>query len=625
LVTNSGELVRLARLTGLDGLRAIAVLAVLIFHADSTLLPGGFLGVDLFFVISGYLITRLLLRELGCTNRVAFIQFYLRRALRLLPALVIVLVAVTVASTLVWRDELPTLRGTVDSSLGYVLNWWLIGAHESYFVASGRPPMLQHLWSLAIEEQFYLVWPVALALMTARRRRFGWVAGAALVLALASAGTMAAIAVRQGVPFAADSSRVYFGTDTHSMGLLLGAAMGAVSERLAFQPRRRWRVRIWPTDLIGAAALAGLGVLAVRVNEFMPGLYRGGFLGISALAVLVVSTVARPRSRLGRCLDWAPLRWLSDRSYAIYLWHWPVMVVTRPGMDLPTNWWQSDLIRVLVPLGLAGLSYHFVERPVRRFGLRWMERRRNLPVAPGRPRVWLPRVAGMTVLAAATLVLLALPPARTSRADAMQTAATINQAAAVPVSALATTPSATAGAASHAATRVKASAPKPAHAALAGSSARPALTAFGDSVMLGAQPALTSLFAQCAVHAVEGRQPYATLADVRQAEAAGALSSVVAIHTGNNGIIRASDLSNTLGQLRDRARVVLLTDRVPMDWQAPNNVTIKRVARSYQNVVVVDWYAESTDNNSWFYADGLHLRPLGAMRYAELIAHAVSR
>nr|MDQ2959234.1 acyltransferase [Actinomycetota bacterium] len=333
----------------------MAVLAVLIFHADAALLPGGFLGVDLFFVISGYLITRILLRELGETGGLDLARFYLRRASRLLPAVLVLLVAVTLTSTLVWRDETATLRPSVLATLGYVGNWWLIGAHQSYFVASGRPPMVQHLWSLAIEEQFYLIWPLVLVLLAAggrgwwRRigrgtgspypdrwplpRRFGTVAMVSVLLALASTATMAVLAIRSDVPFGADSSRVYFGSDTHSMGLLLGAAFGALAENLSFQAPRRWRIRRWFTDLIGLAALAGLAVLAYQVTEFSPTLYRGGFLGVSAVAVALVATVARSGSRLGQLLDCRPLRWLGDRSYAVYLWHWPVIVVTRPGVD----------------------------------------------------------------------------------------------------------------------------------------------------------------------------------------------------------------------------------------------------------------------------------------------------
>ncbi|HEY2043214.1 MAG TPA: acyltransferase family protein [Jatrophihabitans sp.] len=475
------------RLSGLDGLRALAALGVLTFHADASLLPGGFLGVDLFFVISGYLITRLLLGEVCRTGRIRVAQFYLRRAIRLLPALLVLLVAVVAASALIWRDETATLADTVTASLGYYLNWWLIDARQSYFVASGRPPMLQHLWSLAIEEQFYLLWPAVLLLLNTRRRRFGRVAGVAITLALASTAAMAFLAIRQDVPFGADSGRVYFGSDTHAMGLLLGAAMGALAERLAAQPRRRWRFRCWPTDLAGLAALAGLGYVALTVTEFDPRLYRGGFLAVSALAAIAVSTATRPGSLLGRALDCRPLRWLGDRSYAMYLWHWPVVVVTRPGVDLPANRWLVDTVRLAAPIGLAVLSHAFVERPMRVRGTAWLVQRGR----PGRSgaRRFIPRLAGVTAVAA-MLFALAVAPRGGSAPAAVLRPAVLRPAALAARVAESTSPTASASAAASA-TEVPKTAPAGSKAKQRKSPApaRPAprsrgtITAFGDSVI----------------------------------------------------------------------------------------------------------------------------------------------
>src|SRR5882757_825306 len=308
-------------LAGLDGLRALAVTAVVVFHFAPTVLPGGFLGVDLFFVISGYLITRMLLAEIDATGRLSIRDFYARRIRRLLPAVVTLLVVTATASALIWRDELPTTRGGVLSSLGYVTNWWLIGDHQSYFVASGRPPMAQHLWSLAIEEQFYLIWPVALVLivggyLTWRRHdasaamllpsgRLYRVAGVATGLAFASTLAMAILAIRSDVPYGADSGRVYFGTDTHAMGLLLGAAVGALATRgtLPFAVRRPLLRGAFLTDAAALVALIVLVRIVTSVDEFTPWLYRGGFLAVSALGVVVVAAAPRPASVVGWLLE----------------------------------------------------------------------------------------------------------------------------------------------------------------------------------------------------------------------------------------------------------------------------------------------------------------------------------
>jgi peptidoglycan/LPS O-acetylase OafA/YrhL len=620
-----GGYVQRQRLSGLDGLRALAVLAVLLFHADSHLLPGGFLGVDLFFVISGYLITRMLLTELGETGKIDLARFYLRRVFRLLPAVLALIVVVSLGSALVWRDELATLPGGALSSLGYVANWWLIDAQQSYFVSSGRPPMLQHLWSLAIEEQFYLLWPVLLLLLLGGPRwlkpaRFGRIAWLAFGLAAGSAMLMGLIAVRSGVPFAADSSRVYFGTDTHAMGLLLGATLGALAERLAFQPRRGWRVRTWTTDVLGGAALVGLGILAVRVNQFMPALYRGGFFGASALAVVVVATVARRGSLLGHGLDIAPLRWLGDRSYSLYLWHWPVIVVTRPGVDVTMNRWLVLAIRILLPMVLAELSYRYLERPVRRFGADYLSRRSARGRTAGRRAALVPRLLGGAMLLL-VLTSFQVNPHTTRSSDSMvPVAATGPRVSDAPTGPAG--PGAARARAGSAPVRPKSSpaSPKP---ALPVPKHKAGLTAFGDSVLLGAASAVSGQIAQSQVRAVEGRQPYVTLADVRDEQAGHRLAPSVVIHTGNNGIIRPSDLASTLAALGDRQRVVVLTDRVPMDWQDPNNATIKRVAKGYRNVVVLDWFGLSNGSQGWFYPDGLHLREPGAARYAALLAEAL--
>jgi peptidoglycan/LPS O-acetylase OafA/YrhL len=263
-------------------LRAVAVIAVVLFHLEPGYLTGGFLGVDLFFVISGYLITRLLLSERQRTGRIRLGRFYLRRARRLLPALAALLAVVVFLGGLIWPDQRPTLTGSAASSLGYVTNWWLIADQQSYFVTMGRPPMLQHLWSLAIEEQYYLLWAPAVILLSAawlwrRHSTPAWrtpmvVAWAAGGLALASTAAMAYLAIASNVPYQADSSRVYFGTDTHAMGLLLGSAVGAlaavpwrsVTRRPPRWVRPAWRARwqprpLLPAWIVGDAARGPLG------------------------------------------------------------------------------------------------------------------------------------------------------------------------------------------------------------------------------------------------------------------------------------------------------------------------------------------------------------------------------
>jgi peptidoglycan/LPS O-acetylase OafA/YrhL len=602
------------RLGGLDGLRAIAVLSVVLFHLDFSLAPGGFLGVDVFFVISGFLITNLLASEILASGRLRLGRFYLRRARRLLPTVFAVLAVVIVAATTIWRDQLPTLRGSVLSSLAYVTNWWLIAAHESYFTASGRPPMLQHLWSLAIEEQFYIVWSVAVMAVagvlwaTARRgdplHRMRRLVAIAAGLALASTLAMAYLAVRDGLPYDGSTSRVYYGSDTHSMGLFLGSAAGAWLALRHYGGRPRPVGPRAVTDVLGAVAVVAVAYQFFTVDEYSPRLYRGGFLAFDGLVLLAVLCATRPGSITGRVLDMRTTRWLGQRSYSIYMWHWPVCVVTRPGLDVHGPEFLINVLRLVLILALSSLSYRFIEVPLRhgQFG-RWrlMQRsahgRRNAVVA-----------AACAVVAAAGLLLAANPvsaeltvplhPARPSSGTTRPAAPDVL---------------APSGSAPHP------SAPSRTPASRAATPSAPSLSAFGDSVLLGARSELAALTRHLDLDAVVGRQAFDVLNDVTAAARANTLSANVLIHAGDNGIISPAQLDATLRALRDRSRVLLLTVHVARDWQDPNNATIRSVAKHFDNVVVVDWHRIAGGHHGWLSRDGLHLTDAGARAYAHLV------
>ncbi len=353
---------------GLDGVRALAVLSVFVYHLGATgngehLLQGGFLGVDVFFVLSGYLITSLLLVELGDTRRISLGRFYLRRARRLLPALFGLLITVAAIGAFWLPQQAARIRGDVLASLGYVMNWWLIAQESSYFGTGERPPLLTHLWSLAVEEQFYLLWPLLLIVFAvgARGRKAVLVVLAVLILA----STVAAWMLYD--PFA-DPSRVYYGTDTRAATPLLGAALAALV--------RPWRQRksgnARGLDLLGLGSLLGLGVIAVLLDDRDQLLYQGGFLVIALLAGGLVVAAGHPATLLGDLLGKQPLRWLGQRSYAFYLWHWPVCVLTRPQIDVPLTGWANAALRLALTLLLAEISFWLLERPVREgFIFRW--------------------------------------------------------------------------------------------------------------------------------------------------------------------------------------------------------------------------------------------------------------
>jgi peptidoglycan/LPS O-acetylase OafA/YrhL len=397
-------------LPGLDGLRALAVAAVVAYHLGYGWAQGGLLGVGVFFTLSGYLITDILVGQWAARGRIKLADFWLRRARRLLPALFVMLAVVTVWVNVIARSFVPGFRGNVIASVFYVSNWWYIGQHTSYYARFAPPAPLDHLWSLAVEEQFYLIWPWAVLLLVwlsvqVRRRRrsladgLGGLAGpvsdvphltrssrlvlAGVTLALAA---VSAVAMARLYQPGYDPTRVYEGTDTRAFGLLIGAAVAFV------WPTRRGGAgggagveRVVPErvrqllDVLGVAGLVVIGLLVWRTNEYSDFMFRGGLVVLSVATAATVAAVVTPGSRLGRALGCTPLRWLGVRSYGIYLWHYPIIVLTATAGTAggPVSPVRAVAI-VLATVATAAASWRFIEEPIRRGArLRWVVRART--------------------------------------------------------------------------------------------------------------------------------------------------------------------------------------------------------------------------------------------------------
>lgn len=314
-------------MAGLDGLRALAVIAVIAYHLNERWAPGGLLGVGVFFVLSGYLITDILITQWKTLGKVELRTFWIRRARRLLPALLLMLIAAGAWILLFDRPRMASLQEEVLAGLTYVSNWWLIFRQVSYFESFGPPSPLGHLWSLSVEEQFYLLWPILLLLGLKFTPRRAQLAGLTLAGAAVSAAAMAWL-YEPGT----DPSRVYYGTDTRAFGLLIGAALAMV------WPSRKLSSDIAPAarrtmDALGAAGLGTIGFMIWRTDEYDAFLYNGGLVMLSLSAAVVVAVLAHPASRLAGLLSVKPLKWIGVRSYGIYLWHYPVIVLTSPAVD----------------------------------------------------------------------------------------------------------------------------------------------------------------------------------------------------------------------------------------------------------------------------------------------------
>jgi peptidoglycan/LPS O-acetylase OafA/YrhL len=567
---------------GLDGLRALAVAAVFLYHARIDWLPGGFLGVDLFFVLSGYLITSLLLVEWEAKNRIDLRRFWLRRARRLLPALVVVVLGALVLASIFARQDLAHTRSDAVSSLLYYTNWHLIIANHSYFNLMGNPSLLQHLWSLAIEEQFYLVWPLLLVpgLVLVGRKRLPMI----VIAGIAASASLMWILYKPN----SDPSRVYFGTDTRAFLLLMGILLALVWPAI-----ERLRRAVPLLELLGVAALVGTVLLFLKMQDFDPTLWRGGDLAAAFCFVVLIAAVAHPRTGLGPALGIAPLRWVGERSYGIYLWHWPIIVLVagvnaRPGPATVVG-------EAAVVLAAAALSYRFVEEPIRSGRLqRWLaqySRRFRLEVVG----------AGALALVAGFAILFVTP------ASLNPVGTYVNppkgRAATHPTSTLPTSQ-----ATGRKQTKQQALPPG-------------RILALGDSVMLGCSSELrVALRHRVRVDATVGRQIEDTVNELQRLRRHHRLTKIVVIQVGNNGPLWYPDLVRLRHALHGIPYVIPVNVRNTTSWQDESNRALANWVRGWPAAHLADWYGHSTAN---IMQDGTHPWPYGCRIYARVIANTL--
>lgn len=595
-----------AHLAGLDGLRAIAVLSVVFYHLNlSGFFPGGFLGVDIFFTLSGFLITSLLLREQEGRGGIDLKGFYLRRFRRLAPAVLAVIGVCAVLLHVVAEDAAPQLRKDIPAALFYVSNWWQVVSEQSYFEMMSRPPLLQHLWSLAIEEQFYLLWPLLLMAVMARAGRRGLLR-VSLGLTLLTAGWMAWLAVQGNIPLEADPNRLYLGTDTHTTGLFAGALLACL-----WNP---WR----PAGLalpggvaaaLGAVGLAALMAMFLWANETQDWLYRGGFLLVAVMTVAAIMGATAPGSALARGLGTPLMRYLGERSYGLYLWHWPVFVLLRP-QDLALPVAATEVLRLVVTFLAAELSFRYVEDPLRSGRLLAWNRRQQAALL---------LAAGVGVGAVVSLYVQGYtnPPAaqvpdylgeRLPDGVSTRPAAVTNTMLGVsPVTPCATCPATGAVV----------------EESFSGGAAGPVdMLAIGDSVMLGAKHYFLRGLPGAWVDAQVGRQGRDALRIVRALRAKDRLPSMVLIHLGTNGYLPESLFRKLVAELADRDKVILVNVQASRRWVADNNTLLAELGKSQANVVVLDWATLSEGHPEYFVADGIHLTGAGIRAYVGAIRQA---
>ena len=613
---------RTGRFGGLDGLRAIAVGLVLCYHLIPGSLRGGFLGVDVFFVISGFLITSLLLREYARSGRIRLLSFWRRRARRLLPALGIVLLVSASLAALVGGDLLVGIGKQIAGAAFFVSNWVFIATGADYF-ARDTPELFRNTWSLAIEEQFYVVLPLLVILLMKFRGRLSRILPL-LGLGLASAALMAEWSLR-----GEEATRIYFGSDTHVFGLLLGAALAMLVTRLAPDPAPAALTPVRQAGLIAATAL-GLGTLAWlawTLPEGSPASFQGGFQLATGAALLTVWAVTREGAWAGRALDVAPLRWVGERSYGIYLWHWPLLLIIGKALG-PGQVWATAIITLVCTVLVSALSYRYLEQPVRNFGLR-RSLRLMLGKGPRTTRRWavtagIAGVLVVTVPATAYAVITAPPATSAAEAIARGQAALDEQAAAEE------------GAGSEDAADDRAqSDPVTDSGAGSGSGSgaekAPAgpvvalgtdITAVGDSVMLASLPELETAFPGISVDAAVSRGMGAGVGLIAEQADRGELRRVLLVGLGTNGPVDPADLDE-LVRLAGNRPVVLVNAHADRDWVPGVNDELNAFAAGRRGVVVADWTGAVTGVPDALAGDDIHPNPSGGEIYASSVQKAL--
>ena len=569
----------------IDGLRAIAVIAVMLYHLGIPWIPGGFLGVDLFFVISGYVITRLLLDSIQERGGLDLRDFYMARIRRLLPPLVFMIVLTSIVVGLWAPDTSKKFLSDAPFSLFGGMNWWLVFNNQDYFESSGRPPLLQHTWSLAVEAQFYLLWPLILLLVLKYLGK-RVIPAAALTIAAISGITLMLVSFQIDAASSSKVSHVYFGTDTHSIGLFLGAALAVswIPQNFNLQVTRRAQDFI---DGIGVFGFIGILATFALIDESKPTLYRIAFplAGIFGTAILI--SIVHPASRFAPLLRNKVLLWIGERSYAIYLWHWVIFQISRPQVDLDGENWALFLLRILLVLAMADISLRLVELPIRSGAVAyWFGGMKYRTKAVRRKqKVAVALATSILLLASATVSVSAIVATDKKNEELMQLLKDADKPVVIPIK----------------------------------DTTSPGLWVTGDSVILGIRHVLEMNHPIALINARVGRQA-PELLEVMLRDGSMVPNSPVVFNIGNNNALTRAQVIAIFEAVKAAPQRIVVNTAVPRPWREANNALVNEIGATYPNTIIVRWDQISDGHPEYFAPDGVHLVPAGARAYVAAIA-----
>lgn len=594
------------RVTSLEGLRALAIIAIVIYHLKAKLLPGGYFGVTIFFVLSGYLITESVLRQIDRSGTVDFKRYWAHRLRRLWPVMIAVIAVTAILSAIFARELLTKMRPDILPSLFFFDNWWYVARDLSYFEAMGARSPLTHYWYLGVLVQLYFVWPLILLAM--QRFSPSRSVDTRITLVLAAISTVL-MAVLFALEPNGDSTRVYYGCDTRAAEFLIGAALAMLWSSNDFResPESSWRPALH--DVVALVAMIVLLAFMVNINGYSHFPYFGGFLITAIISAVLIGALVVPGGLVSWVLSLPPLQWLGKRSFGLYLWHYPLFALMNPINSTAEKPWWLYLIQVVVVLVVAEASYRFIEQPfgngqVGAFFRGLRDREFTIPEFVQARLI--PSAAYCGVLVVAALVIALVPDAEAigGLEKLKETQSNVEA-----TSVAAPTPSEATSTASEAVTLPE------------GVSGKKVLL-IGDSVAETASSQFYDVFPYGRMDAVIGRQMYEG-DRVYLDNANDYAADIVVYCLGSNGVCQERNVTTAIDAVGDDRPIYLVNIRVPDDFQDINNEMLAQIADRYPNVTLLDWYGASTGHDEWFDGDGEHLTPLGAENYIDLIYTAI--
>lgn len=627
----SGKSLNHRYIPGLDGIRALAVLAVIAYHFNFSWARGGFLGVDIFFVLSGYLITSTMLPLKGNQLTVSLKKFWIGRFRRLLPAAYVMIITSFVWAMLFHKELLHTLRGDALSSIFYSSNWWFIFHKLSYFDSFGSPSPLKNLWSLAIEEQFYVIWPLLLMIGLYVVKKQSKLAKIVFFGAICSALLMA-ILYQPG----ADPSRVYYGTDTRCFELLIGCWLALIWPMKRLSSQKLSTSHMKKLNAISFISFTIFLVSIMYVDEFQTFLYRGGMFLFCLNAAVLIACVCHPVSILGRILAWKPLCWIGSRSYGIYLWHYPVMVLGTPIHEIGNpSYWRIALQLVLI-VTIAECSYRFIEMPIRKEGF-WAYYRTyfvfnkkkwgSLTFSRKVSTVMVP----LFLLVFFTGITGVVGEGQQSSKDSYPTAIKINgdEPTANPIKEPhKTTDNPSPSKEEEVADVPDIETPKPeeneTNVVPEKEDAYQNILAIGDSVMIDIATSLHKVFPNITIDGKIGRQVSQAVKLAPNYASFNQSNNAIIIQLGTNGYF-TNDQIDTLLAAFANADIYLVNTRVPRSWEGKVNASLHQKSEEHENITLIDWHAAALNHPEYFAPDGVHLEKKGVEVLTNLIQQSINK